>query len=208
MKLHVTPPSPRALKVLALKNHLGLDCEVCFVDLVKGEQHRPEFAALNPNERMPVLEDDGYVLWESNAILHYLAAKQPGSGLWPSDAKHQTEVIRWMSWEGAHWAPACGMIAFERVAKKLFGRGDPDPAMIAKGEQEFHRFAGVLNGSLKGRKWLAGNALTIADFSVGSWMALAQPAQYPVASYTEITRWYGALASLPGWKALPVAQAA
>lgn len=66
MKLHLTLPSPRALKVLALKNHLGLDCEVCFVDLVKGEQHRPEFAALNPNERMPVLEDDGYVLWESN----------------------------------------------------------------------------------------------------------------------------------------------
>ena len=68
---------------MALANHLGLDCEIRVVNLFKGEQHQPGFAALNPNERMPVLEDDSFVLWESNAILQYLAAKKPGSGLWP-----------------------------------------------------------------------------------------------------------------------------
>jgi len=68
MKLHVFPPSPRATKVMALANHLGLDCEIRVVNLFKGEQHQPGFAALNPNERMPVLEDDSFVLWESNAI--------------------------------------------------------------------------------------------------------------------------------------------
>ena len=86
----------------------------------------PEFVALNPNKRMPVLEDDGFVLWESNAILHYLASKKPESGLWPTDVKRQADVLRWLSWEAAHWTPACTPMAFERVVKKLSGQGDPD----------------------------------------------------------------------------------
>jgi glutathione S-transferase len=208
MKLYVAPPSPRALKVMALKNYLGLDCELCYIDFMKGDNHRPEYAALNPNERMPVLEHDGYVLWESNAILRYMVSLKPDSGLWPADAKGQAEVIRWMSWEGAHWAPACGPFGFERVAKKFLGLGAPDAAAIAKVEPEFHKFANVLNLALKGRKWLTGNDLTIADFSVGAWMTLAAPAEYPLAKYPEITRWYDALASLPGWKELPLAAAA
>ncbi len=65
---------------------------------------------------------------------------------------------------------------------------------------EFHRCADVLNGHLKGRNWLTGANLTVADFAVGSAMAMAVPAQYPMAGYGEITRWYGALAALPAWK--------
>ncbi len=81
MRLYVFPPSPRATKVIALANHLGLDCELRVVDLFRGDQMKPEFVALNPNRRMPVLEDEGFVLWESNAILHYLASKNPESRL-------------------------------------------------------------------------------------------------------------------------------
>ena len=200
MRLHVFPPSPRATKVTALANHLGLDCEPRLVDLFKGEQHGPGFAALNPNERMPVLEDEGFVLWESNAILYYLAAKKPGSGLWPSDARGQAAVLRWHSWEAAHWFPACATLAFERVLKKLTGQGDPDPDEVAKGENQFHRCAAVLDGALRGRRWLLGDTLTIADFAVGAPMVLAEAAQYPTGKYAEITRWYGGLASLPAWK--------
>ncbi len=72
MKLYVLPPSPRAFKVIALKNYLALDCEMQLVDLGKGDQLAPEYIAMNPNRKMPVLEDDGFVLWESNAILLYL----------------------------------------------------------------------------------------------------------------------------------------
>src|SRR6202041_2885301 len=110
MKLHIAPPSPRAIKVVALKNNLGLECEIRVLNFSTGDHLTPEFAALNPNKLMPVLEDDGFVLWESNAILQYLAAKKPDRGLWPSDAKRQSDVLRWMSWEGAHWASsACGI---------------------------------------------------------------------------------------------------
>jgi len=200
MRLHVFPPSPRATKVIALVNHLGLECELRVVDLFKGEQAAPAFVALNPNKRMPVLEDDGFVLWESNAILHYLASKKPRSGLWPADAKTQADVLRWLSWEGAHWTPACGTIIFERVVKKLAGLGDPDSAEVARGETEFHKFAPVLNAHLKGRKWLLGNDLTIADFAVGAPLAMAEPARLPLANYPEIPRWYASLAALPGWK--------
>ena len=92
MKLYVFPPSPRAFKVRALVRHLNLDVEECLVDLFKGEQRAPSYAALNPNMRMPVLIDGDFVLWESNAILMYLAAKKPAAGLWPSDARGQADV--------------------------------------------------------------------------------------------------------------------
>lgn len=201
MKLYVFPPSPRAMKVIALAEHLQIEHETRLVNLTKGEQTKPEFTALNPNQRMPVLEDDGFVLWESNAILQYLASKKPaGAGLWPSDPRRQADVSRWQYWEASHWAPACGILAFERLVKKLLGQGDADPAAVAKGEQEFRRVGGVLDASLKGRKWLTGNDLTLADFSVGPWMSLAQIAQYPVAGLTEIARWYDAFAALPGMK--------
>jgi len=200
MRLHVFPPSPRATKAMALVNHLGLDCEIRLVDLFKGDQHKPAFAALNPNERMPVLEDDGFVLWESNAILQYLASKKPESGLWPRDAKGQADVLRWHSWDAADWFPACGILTFERLVKKLTNQGDPNPAEVVRGEVQFHKFAKVLNAHLTGRKWLVGNDLTIADFAVGAPMVTAEPAEYPVVQYSEINRWYGAIAALPAWK--------
>jgi hypothetical protein len=101
MKLFVLPLSPRAFKVIALKNHLGLDREMQVVDLGMGDQLTPEYIALNPNKKMPVLEDDGFVLWESNAIIFYLASKWPQSGLWPADGQRQADVLRWLAWESA-----------------------------------------------------------------------------------------------------------
>jgi glutathione S-transferase len=97
MKLYVMPPSPRAFKVIALKNHLGIDCELVFTDLGKGDQLTPEYVAMNPNKKMPMLEDDGFVLWESNAILFYLASQRPERGLWPCDLRRQADVFRWLA---------------------------------------------------------------------------------------------------------------
>jgi glutathione S-transferase len=201
MKLYVLPPSPRAFKVIALKNHLEINCEMHIVDLAKGDQLTPEYIALNPNKKMPVLEDDGYVIWESNAILFYLASKKPASGLWPSAVKHQADVLRWLAWESAHWdAESVGMVGYEKTSKGVLGLGPPDPAFIARGEQNFGRFAAVLNHHLKGCKWLAGNDLTIADFSIGAWVPAAERLQLPVTKFPEIGRWYRGLAALPAWR--------
>jgi len=201
MKLYIFPPSGRALGVMALKNHLGLDCEVQRIDLGRGDQLTPEYLALNPNRKIPALEDDGFVLWESNAILFYLAAKRPDSGLWPSDLHGQADVLRWLAWESAHWdAESIGMVGFEKSSKAVLGRGPADPAFIARGEQNFARFAAVLDTSLEGQAWLTGERLTIADFSVGALVPSAERVGLPVGSFPEVVRWYKSLAALPGWR--------
>jgi len=110
---------------------------------------------------MPTLEDDGFVLCESNAILFYMAAKQPGSGLLPSNLKQQADVLRWLIWESAHLdAESWGRVVLEKASKGVLGLGPPDPAFIAGGEQNFARFAAVLDTSLKGKTWL------VHDFEV------------------------------------------
>ena len=78
IELYVFPPSPRAFKVMAIARHLDIEHTLKVVDLRKGEQKSPEYAALNPNMRMPTLKDGDYVLWESNAIAQYLASKRSG----------------------------------------------------------------------------------------------------------------------------------
>jgi glutathione S-transferase len=105
-----------------------------------------------------------------------------------------------MNWESAHWTPACSPFAFERVVKKLAGLGDPNPAEIARGEQLFHPLAAVLNEHLRGREWLVGGRLTIAEFSVATGLALADAGGVPVAKYGEIVRWYDAFRRLPAWQ--------
>ncbi len=200
MKLYVAPPSPRAFKVVALANYLGLEYELHPLDLIKGDHMTPQFAALNPNKKMPVLVDDGLVLWESNAITQYLASKKPSAGLAPEEPRRRAEVNRWQFWEVAHWDPTCATLVWERAVKKAFGLGEADPAEVEKGEQNFRRFADVLNGALKGRRFITGNDLTVADFSIGAWLIMTAIGQYPIAGFAEIQRWYATLEELPGWK--------
>ena len=201
MKLYIFPPSSRALAAVALSDHLALDCELRPIDLGRGDQLTPEYLALNPNRKMPTLEDAGFVVWESNAILFHMAAKRPERGLWPSDLKGQADVVRWLAWESAHWdAESCGMVAYEKSSKAVLGLGSPDPAFIKRGEQNFARFAAVLDGALKGKTWLVGERLTIADFSIGGFVPSAERLGLPVGNFPEIVRWYEGLAALPAWR--------
>jgi glutathione S-transferase len=210
MRLYLFPPSGRALGIIALKNHLALDCELEPLDLGRGDQLAPEYLALNPNGKMPTLRDGEFVLWESNAILFYMAAKRPESGLWPSDPSGQADVVRWLAWESAHWdAESVGMVAFEKASKAVLGLGAPDSAFIVRGEQNLVRFAAVLDDRLKGKTWLVGERLTIADFSIGGLVPTAARMGLPLARFSEISRWYKGVAELPAWrKALAARDAA
>jgi len=207
MKLYLFPPSSRVLAIVALKNHLALDCELHPIDLGRGDQLTPAYVALNPNRKMPTLSDGEFVLWESNAILFYMAAKRPESGLWPSDLRGQADVLRWLAWESAHWdAESCGMVAFEKASKAVLDLGAPDPAFIARGEQNFVRFAAVLDDHLKGKGWLVGERPTIADFSIGAFVPSAVRLGLSVACFSEIGRWHQRLAALPAWRDAVAAQ--
>ena len=201
MRLYLFAPSSRALGVVALKNHLAIDCELRPIDLGRGDQRAPGYVALNPNRKMPTLEDDGFVLWEANAILFYLASKRPERGLWPADLRGQADVLRWLAWESAHWdAESCGMVTFEKNSKLVLGLGVPDPAFIARGEENFARFAAVLDDQLKGKSWIIGEQLTIADFSIGALVPTAVRVELPIERFREIGRWYESLSALPAWR--------
>jgi glutathione S-transferase len=200
MKLYHFPVSPNSRRVVATLHHLGLDCELVAVDLSKSQQMQPEFLQLNPNHMIPVLVDGNFNLWESNAIMQYLCSKVPGNSLYPSDAISQADINRWQFWQTGHFGSACSVFIFEYLIKPMFGRGETDLQEVAKGEERFHRFAKVLDDHLKGRAWLVGNSVTLADFSVGSYLDLADRAQFPMAPYLEIKRWYAAIEQLPAWQ--------
>jgi glutathione S-transferase len=199
--LYVFPPSPRAFKVMVVANHLGIETNLRFLDLVKGEHKRPDYAGLNPNMRMPTLKDGDYVLWEAAAIAQYLAGKKPESGLFPKDERARLDVTRWQFWDVAHWDPACAVFLFENVIKPVVLKaGEPDQAALAKGAENFERAAKVLDAQLKGKKFVTGETLTLADFSLGAPLNYADMARLPIEPYREIKRWYANLRALPAWQ--------
>ncbi|MBV8210241.1 MAG: glutathione S-transferase family protein [Burkholderiaceae bacterium] len=201
IELYVFPPSPRAFRVVSVANHLDLPYQIRIVDLRKGEQRAPAYAAMNPNMRMPTLKDGDYVLWESDAILQYLALRRPEAGLLPLDERERLNVTRWQLWDMAHWDSSCAIFVFEHVIKPLFlGVHEVDAAAIARGQENFHRAARVLDGQLAHNEFVTGPKLTLADFSIGSAMTMAAMAKYPVQEYRSIERWTHTLEALPAWQ--------
>ena len=199
MKLYGFPASPNTWKVRALAAYLKTPLEFEVVDLLTGAQQTPAFLTLNPTGRTPVLVDGDFKLWESNAILQYLASKNP-TPLYPSDAKGRADVCRWQCWELAHWgAQACQPLTFENLVKKFVNLGAPDQAVVAKATEAFNKEAKVLDAHLARHKYLVNDTLTIADFTSAAPLFHAQGAGMPVASYGNIGAWFGRVSALPCW---------
>src|SRR5262245_3476921 len=165
---------------------------MCPVDLLNGDQMKPESTRLNPNQKMPVLEEDGFALWESNAIIQVPRGEKPESGLDASGAPGPGRRTA-MAVLGQRALGPCLRHAGVREA----GQGGPTPSEIEAGVR---RFAAVLNMSLGGRRFLCGDRLTLADFAVGAWLNYAEPAGHPIGDFREINRWYAALMELPAWR--------
>lgn len=199
MKLYAIRASHNCRRVLATADHLGLSYDLHEPDLAAGELRSPEFRALNPNGKVPTLVDDDLVLWESNAIMQYLAARSPND-LWPDDARARAEIARWQFWESNHLSTGTGPITFERMFKPFVLKQATDEAVVEQATATFHKFAPVLNGQLEGRTFLLGDSVTLADFSVAANFNYAGPAQFPLANYTHIKKWLGALDNVPAWK--------
>jgi glutathione S-transferase len=204
MKLYGFPASPRTHKVMVTAAQLGIPLDLLTVNLMAGEAKRPEFLALNPNGRVPVLVDGDFVLWESTAIMQYLASLSP-SPLFPEDARARADIARWQCWDLAHWEPSCATMIFENMLKPLVGAGAPNEAALETAAANFHRDAKVLEARLGAQDWLVGDGLTLADLSVGAALRYAVQARMPWDAYGAIKDWYGRLAALPAWQATLVA---
>jgi len=190
--------TPNARKACAVARYLNSGAEFVRVDLSKGEHKTPAFLAINPNGKVPALEDGEARIWESMAIMCYLADKA-GSSLWPKDAR-QIDVIRWLSWDAMHFSRHAGTLFFQRVIKPRFGLGEPDLAAIDEAMGFFRQFAGVLNSHLEGRRYVFGDGLTVADFALASFLPHAREAMLPLDEFAEIRRWYAQLEQLPAWR--------
>jgi len=166
MKLYQLPMSSASLKVRALIHELGLPCELVPVDMAKGAHKAPDFLAMNPNGKIPVLEDNGFVVWESNAIICYLAALKPESGLLPTEPKGMALVQQWLQWQATTLSHSINEVMMQTVYARMRGR-QTDEAKLAAGLEKVRHDLGTLEAGLAGKEYLCGK-LTIADFSIVS----------------------------------------
>lgn len=197
MKLYFdTLLNPR--KVCAVAKYLNSPVEFVAVDVGKGEHRTPQFKALNPNAKVPLLVDGGMALWESNAIMCHLA-KKAGSDLWPQDER-QIDVLRWLMWDASEFGPQAGAFYFEYIVKSRFNIGPPDAAEIIKATAGFRRCAAVLEAHLRGRSHLVGDKLSVADFAVAITLPYADAARMPLDEFPEIRRWHAQLSELKAWR--------
>ncbi|MDX2213986.1 MAG: glutathione S-transferase family protein [Oculatellaceae cyanobacterium bins.114] len=199
MKLYYFPPSPNTRKAHAVAIHLELPLELQLVDLQKGETRTPDFLKLNPTGRTPVLQDGDFVLWESTAIMQYLVDQVPNS-LFPTDPKSRADILRWQSWQLAHWHQGCQPLQFENFIKPLLQLGEPDPHVVQRATEIFHQNAIALDNHLSERKFLVNDTLTLADFSVAADLTYAVPGQFPLEDYPHIRAWYARIDLLPAWQ--------
>jgi len=200
MKLYGSPPSPNTWQIRALAAHIGVPLEFEFVDLTKGAQRTPAFLAINPTGRTPALVDGDFKLWETLAIMQYVAGKKPNS-LWPNDARGRADITRWQSWNLAHWnRDACVPLLFERFVKQMLNLGAPDQAAIAKGSEAFGKEAGMLDAHLAKQKYIVGDALTIADFATAAPLFYAKQADLPLQPFPHIRGWFERVSALPCWR--------
>lgn len=197
MKLYYAETmNPR--KACAVACYLKSPVEFVHVDLGKGEHHRPDFLAINPNGKVPALLDGQHSLWESNAIMGYLA-RQAGSDLWPDD-QHLIDLMRWLSWDLEHFSRYTGTLYFEFLIKPHFGIGGADAGQVAEATGYFRKYATVLNDHLSTHDYLVCDRLTIADFAVAITLPYASQAHIPLGDFLAVARWHDRLNELDAWR--------
>jgi len=179
---------------------LGIKPKQQFVDLMSDAQHDVEFLSINPNATVPVLRDNDFVLWETQAILQYLSATVGDTPLWPEDIRARADISRWQLWAVAHWIPSVQPYIFENLFKQFKGAGPPDPAVLANAAARLDRYGGILNMHLRDREYLVGNSLTLADIASASYLMYAGPAAVPLAPYAHVRRWFERIASTSSWR--------
>lgn len=195
IKLYNFPRSGHAHRVELMLSLLQLPTELIFVDLAKGAHKQPDFLALNAFGQVPVIDDQGVILADSNAILVYLAQKY-GNGRWlPADPVGAAEVQRWLS-------IAAGPIAFGPARARLitvFGAPYNAEEVIAYS----HTVLKVIDQELAAMPYLAGAEPTIADVSAYSYIAHAPEGNVSLEEYANIRAWLARIEALPGFVGMP-----
>jgi glutathione S-transferase len=201
MKLYIHPFSSNARRARMAAKLLGLAPEEVIVDLTKGEQKRPEYLALNPHGKVPTLVDGDTVIWESIAIMTYLAERTPGQTIYPTDARGKTNQTKWLFWAANHWGPAIGQLTFENFLKGLFNQGPPNEYAVQRGEAMFKEFATTLDKTLASSRNITSDQITVVDLAIAAPLMYVGPAKLPATGFANIERWFGEIKALDAWTA-------
>jgi len=191
--------TPNSVRVPIALEELGIEYELKAINIRKGEQKQPDFLALNPNSKVPVLIDpkgpDGspFILTESFAILIYLAEKT--GRLLPTDLTQRSRVFEQMFFHGTGIGPAFGSVGY-------FKRQAPEqiPLAIARFQAEAERTMAVLDGVLGRGEFAAGDSYSIADIAHFGWLWRREFADVDLSKSPHVERWYAAMTARPAVK--------
>ena len=188
--------TPNGHKVTMFLEETGLEYRIHRVDISKGEQFRPEFLAISPNNRIPAIVDTDPVgrgapisLFESGAILLYLAEKT-GQFI-ASDLRGRTGVLQWLFWQMANLGPMAGQNGHFNVYAP-----EPIPYAVERYTKETNRLYGVLNRQLAGGEFIAG-AYSIADMACYPWIVPHERHKQNLGDFPHLKRWFEAIAARP-----------
>ncbi|WP_181707605.1 glutathione S-transferase family protein [Chthonobacter rhizosphaerae] len=188
-------PTPNGWKITVLLEELGVPYTVHFVNIGKGDQFKPEFLAISPNNKMPAIVDpegpDGQpiAVFESGAILQYLGRKF--SRFYPSDERKRVEVDQWLMWQMGGFGPMLGQ-------NHHFSIYAPEkiPYAIKRYQDETHRLYGVLDKQLRGREYVAGD-YSIADMAIVGWAKMHERQGIDAAEFPDFKAWLGRVLARP-----------
>ncbi len=190
--------SPNARKALMMLEEVSLPYEVRWTDISAGDQHTESFGKINPNRKIPaIIDHDGpagrpQVLWESGAILLYLAEK--AGKLLPADPATRWQTIQWLFWQTSSQGPLLGQAA--HFVSHAASRGIQVDYAVDRYRGEAERLYGVLEGQLAGRDWIVGE-FSVADIAAFPWVRVSKGQGVDLARYPNVQRWCEALAARP-----------
>jgi glutathione S-transferase len=184
-------------KVLWVCEELALPYERIDAGGAFGVVNTPQYRNLNPNGLVPTIEDDGFVLWESNAIVRYLTAKHSAGKLWPEDLKVRAEGDKWMDWQATTFWPTFRPLFWNLVRTPVDQR---DEKAMEESRLRTGEILGYLDADLKSRAFVAGEQLTIGDIPMGCaiWRWVSLSIERP--DLPNLKRWFDALAARPAYR--------
>ena len=188
-----TAATPNGWKISIALEEMGLPYEVRVIDFATQEQKADWYVRLNPNGRIPTLDDEGFILFESGAILIYLAEKT-GKFL-PKDVQGRSRVIQWLMFQMSGVGPMMGQA-------NVFLRYFPEkiPAVIERYQREVTRLFGVLDRQLASHEYIAGE-YSIADMALWPWVSGYEWSGVSVAEFASLQRWLSLLGARPAVQA-------
>jgi len=191
MKLYYHPLSGHSHRARLVLSLLGVKHELTLVDLSVKAHKQPEFLALNPFGQLPVLDDDGTIVSDSNAILVYIAKKLGRTDWLPEDPVGSAAVQRWLS-------VAAGQIAYGPAMARLITVFNA-PFRAEEIIPRAHAILRLIESELDGREWIATDQPTIADIAIYSYVARAPEGDVDLAPYPHILGWLARVEALPGF---------